>query len=221
MEEKTCKFGDSVISYLYNEMPSSERDRFEQHMLDCSSCTDEFAGVAFSRFEVYEWTKEFAQIPTPRFAIPYDEPVTLVERVRRAFQKGFSWPAATGAAFASLAVIVGLVYFTLLPDRTDIAAVEPVVERSVVVPSVPLSQPDSASMAEVIVEPKASARRSIPVVAKGTRSGAKRTPDTVPQQRFATNAARDVSSPRLTEFADDSDDSLRLAELFDEIGSSE
>ena len=71
--ENKCGFLSDTVSYLYGEMPESERSTFEDHLAGCEACTDEFAGISFSRFSVLEWQRgEFANLPTPEIVIPYE-----------------------------------------------------------------------------------------------------------------------------------------------------
>jgi hypothetical protein len=221
-ERKMCEFDESIVSYLYGELPVAESERFEDHLLDCIACADEFASFASSRYEVYESAKEFAKIPTPVFVIPSRESVSLGERVRRIFVTHWGWSTA-GAAFASIAIAVGLGYYALQPTGSDIAAVAPLPEEIVTV-----TREGEVRSAEIeTTAPAATAERQ-PVISKVKigppnlkQAGTPRS-RVIPQQtRLAASRRQTLSSPRLTEFADDSDDSLRLAELFDDVGSSE
>lgn len=221
IKQTPCAFNESIVSYMYDEMPARERDRFEDHLLECMSCTDEFAAIADARYGVYEWNKEFTNIPTPQFVIPYGETVSFVEKVRRAFAFSWGWPAAS-AAFASLAVIVGLGYFALLPDTNDMVAVEPV--KEVVQAPVPVSSTTSAEVSvksERVVEPRVEKTNVQPIPVKMTRPAVKRTPVVPQQTKYAGNNRQTPSAPRLNEFNDDVDESLRLAEIFDDVESSE
>lgn len=219
-KQTICEFGESIVSYLYDELPLLERARFEDHLPDCTSCTDDFAGVANARYEVYEWTKVFAEVPTPQFTVPYDEPVTLVEKVRHAFRFNWGWPAA--GAFASIALVAVLGYLVFIPNDSELAGVGPVADNTPDVTVVAI-EPPQADAPDVVptLEREASKTKVQPVPIKATRPAAKPAPVVPRQTRFATNDRRAVISPRLTEFADDTDDSLRLAELFEDVESSE
>src|SRR4051794_5572836 len=69
-----CKLSGAMVSYMYGELSSNEGLVFEQHLLECSECTDEFAAISSSRYEVYDWKKlEFDPLETPSFYIPFHE----------------------------------------------------------------------------------------------------------------------------------------------------
>ena len=70
--EKSCGFADEIVTYIYGEISETERSKFEMHLVDCMSCTDEFAGISNARFAIFEWQKEeFAHLSTPEIVIPY------------------------------------------------------------------------------------------------------------------------------------------------------
>ncbi len=109
-EKSLCDRRDELVSYLYAEMPEDQRTRLEAHLLDCTACTDEFAGLSEARFSVFEWQKEeFAPLATPEFTIPYEKAaVAAVPEKSAAAGFGlrslitFGWPAF---AMASLALV--------------------------------------------------------------------------------------------------------------------
>src|SRR5436190_2467191 len=69
----SCLFGEELVAYIYDELPASSRAPFEEHLLDCSGCTAEFAEISVSRLGVFEWHRdEFLPLATPTFAIPYE-----------------------------------------------------------------------------------------------------------------------------------------------------
>src|SRR5881392_3406899 len=91
-----CKFNGDMVSYMYGELPSDESTVFEQHLLDCTNCTDEFAAISSSRYEVYDWKKlEFDPLETPSFEIPVGEAagVSWSDKVRAVFARGWMVPA--------------------------------------------------------------------------------------------------------------------------------
>src|SRR4051794_13141264 len=108
-DAKDCGFADEMLSYMYDELASAERERFEEHLPDCVACTDEFAVIAHARFSVYEWQKlEFADMPTPHIVIPYalakKERIGMFDGIA-ASVKAWRWAFA-----ASLMVIIGLAF---------------------------------------------------------------------------------------------------------------
>src|SRR5262245_20088549 len=108
----SCLFGEELVSYMYDELPAAKRYAFESHLLNCSSCTNEFAELSVSRLAVYEWNRDdFLPLETPRFAIPYATPepaCSWIDAIRR-----FLTPVRLSFAGGGLALMViaaGLFY---------------------------------------------------------------------------------------------------------------
>ena len=122
MNDLNCKYSNGIVPYMYGELGSSAATEFESHLLDCESCTDEFAALSAARYEVYDWKKlEFDPLVTPSIVIPFDEAVTVswIEKLRATFA-GWAMPAAT---FAGIAIIVAAIaVFVVSRDgQTDVA----------------------------------------------------------------------------------------------------
>ena len=241
-----CNFGEDAVLYLYGELPNADRVTFESHLVDCTACTDEFAAMASARYEVYEWKKlEFDPIPTPHFEVPFEQQLTeapsesWTDRIRSAFGRGWAVP---GVAFAGLAVIsIFAAAFVLSGGPDEIASstvpVETPADSSVIAspdiqPSTttspaedraaePLSGEARLSVRPVVrSEGDETRRASVTPVARAERRSTARNASTAQAQRTVTKSestrAVKVDVPRLNEFPDDEDTSLRLAELFED-----
>lgn len=231
IEQKICEFGESIVSYMYDEMPAVERERFEDHLLNCTPCTDEFAAVADARYGVYEWNKEeFAHIQTPHFVIPYDEPITAVPffaKVRQAFQFGFGW-LPTGAALASVTIVLGIGYFAFIGNKPDgpIARLNEQDNRTTTVQTSESTSPSGELRSADFVTPVANetgtrTTKAIQVQTKVTHSPAKHNLVAPQPVKFADANARRSNAPRLSNVSDEEDQTLRLSELLDVVDSSE
>src|SRR6478609_2180441 len=127
-----CKFSGEMVSYMYGELSSDETSAFERHLLDCSSCTDDFAAISSSRYEVYDWKKlEFDPLETPSFDIPFEVTADLswAQKIRAAFG---SWavPAVSFAAFAIVSIVAAALIWQSSGDVEFVSrtiAPEPVV----------------------------------------------------------------------------------------------
>ncbi|HEV8593427.1 MAG TPA: zf-HC2 domain-containing protein [Pyrinomonadaceae bacterium] len=230
IEQKICEFGESIVSYMYDEMSAIDRERFEDHLLNCSPCTDEFAAVADARYGVYEWNKkEFAHIQTPHFVIPYDEPVAAVPffaKVRQAFQFGFGW-LPTAAALASVAIVLGIGYFAFIGGKPDgpIARLNEQDNRVTTVQTpasiVPSIKDLSSDVTPVTSETGTKVAKAISVQTKTTHVPAKHNLIAPQPAKFADTNARRSNAPRLSNVSDEEDQTLRLSELLDVVDSSE
>lgn len=220
-----CEFSEDVIAYMYGEMASTAISTFESHLLDCDECTDELAAVSFARYEVYDWKKlEFDPLPTPRF-IPVEaaEPVrataSWMDGLRASFARGRFGFVPEFALLAIGLTVAGVVYFAGIngPDTAKIDTVQPVVSQ----PSPSRESEGSVAKNDLVNEtPKAEpavARTGNPK--RATQIKATKPPKINVARVVRTVPARQASPtiPRLNEFSEDEDTSLRLAQLFDDV----
>lgn len=236
IHNSSCEFETEIVSYLYDEMATADRDRFETHLLECTPCTDEFAGMSYSRFSVFEWQREeFAPLTTPQIAIPYPAKLVEVSRSLGYFSglrelRAFNWRSGVVAA-GIFAICVGLgiaVLNSRVQTGNDVAAIDQIKkEIEVVSPIVPLTAPvivKNIAEATIPESQKNSSVRAVhanSVVAvtkrakvnKGQRLNTPRIGDDVAQQRSETVRR---TALLLSTDADEDDRSLRLSDLFDE-----
>lgn len=216
-----CDFSSDVVPYIYGEMSATGMFAFESHLPECERCTGELADVSFARYEVYDWKKlEFDPLPTPRM-LPFEDAVPAVvggswlDGLRAAFS-GWLVPSSAFAAIAIGVAITGLLYFSsdAPPEITKVDVPSPVSTRSE--PS-PQQQPLVSS----IEQPKEVAQPSTvnPLQTRTSERRAVRIAKTPSVRPVEAVAKREVKStaPRLNEFTDDEDTSLRLAMLFDDL----
>jgi len=223
-----CKFNDEMVSYMYGELSSDETSTLELHLVECSACTDEFAAISSSRYEVYDWKKlEFDPLETPTFDLPLEVGVGVSwsDRIRAAFARGWALPAFSFAAFAIVSVVAtGLIWQrsgnteiasrkldpapVTAPEKGEIS-VAAEGERTDAAVEEPTVQPDNTALKSK----RSPTRRSDAEPVKSTHVR----PVEV-KQTTAKNEKKAVLS--LNEYADDEEDtSLRLAELLEDIGS--
>jgi len=226
-DKNSCLFGEELVSYIYGELPSSGRSAFEEHLLNCGDCTNEFAVVSMSRLGVYEWHRDdFMPLETPVFAIPYERPIAVSEfqvRWHDALRGLFSPArlATAGGAFAILAIAFGAFYVSTsntvelttrdisIPNSVEQIPSPPKFETAKI--SAPLTE--QAVERDIRVNYKPTNRPSKPVQAKVTKATSK--PPVV------TQASIPAKAPRLGAFEDAEDRSLRLADLVADIDSDD
>jgi len=211
----SCLFGEELVSYIYDELPASERISFEEHLLNCSSCTSEFAELSMSRLGVYEWHRdEFVPLETPQFVIPYATPAPAyawMEAIR-----GLIFTPArlsfAGGALAILVVAIGLFYGS---DSSTNGIVEnqPAAPPVVEMPALAVSKGVDEVSADKYIGSKALAEGRPTAI---TRSKAvKKTAD----RQLTARGGRSVKAPRLGTFEEVEDTSLRLVDLVADIDS--
>jgi hypothetical protein len=214
--EGKCGSGDAIVDYIYEEMSSEQKIVFEDHLLSCTACTDEFAAVADSRYSVYEWQKlEFEPMETPRFVIPYAE---VKSSWFNAFKSIFSTgPRLAGAgAFALLVAAIGFGSLLMTTDEVDVVSAP---EIKATEPS-----PETRSMpsTEVIPQPETApefvaVKESAPKAARKSGNSSKQI--TVRSQKVDRQVQ--AKAPRLNDFEELSDDSLRLSDLVADVDTKD
>ncbi|MDI1241034.1 MAG: zf-HC2 domain-containing protein [bacterium] len=213
----SCSHGGDMLAYLYSEMAGEEREVFEVHLADCGTCIDDFAELSQSRYPVYEWKRtQFDPLPTPRVVIPFETPgsISLLDQIRRAFS--FRPTLAFGGLGAAMitVVIAGYLILSSTSGDTEVAReVEPSASptRALVVPSTPSVDATTQERIEVAV------RNERPTVVRASTSA--KSP--APKPKSARQPKRDDSIPVMSSIEEEDDDSLRLADIFEEIGTSE
>ena len=230
--KKECGFADDIVAYIYDEIGSAERRKFESHLAGCTACTDEFAGISNARFSVFEWQKEeFAHLSTPEIVIPYAAKKREVETA--GFFPGLrdmltlsGWSSAVIVAGA-VVICIGLGYVAMnyVGNPGQVAeSKKPVVNESVVAPdqqNVVVARAPQKELTPITASAKSSPGREIrPVRAslnnQRIRYNKNLTASTQVQQPITQQKRK---TPALTAYDADDDKSLRLADLFDEGGS--
>lgn len=230
----SCGFENTIVSYVYDEVDSWERQKFEGHLSNCLTCTDEFVSIATARFSVFEWRKEeFAHLATPEILLPYakerqvaerNAPVGFVDSLR-SLLTGIAWPATVvtallvvlGVGFAALTFVdsksqkvagnVSLPSVTL-PDTVAADEIKSLDEnRTLAVDRINAGGETRHVEAPVNLRPKVSRQL--------TAQTQKSLQLPVSQEKIVVRRA-----PVLSSYDENEDKSLRLSDLFDdEIGS--
>ena len=223
-DNNTCPLTNEIVSYMYGELGGKAEYDFETHLADCTVCTDEFAAVSDPRFSVFEWKREaFDPLPTPSFQLPYEAPVPTIDTgliaAVKAWGQGLRVPLAVAAAVI-LVIGIGLIVFVTIGKKEESVAVSET--KEVIQPSVKLDEP-AATLAPPVTDPQpnvAEIKRYSKQTAKPTQTSTVRqkrvfqTPSVVAEKA----PSKVQKAPALTAYQDNDDDSLRLAELFDEVG---
>jgi len=217
-----CAVSEEMIAYLYAEMSGPKRAAFENHLVDCGACIDEFAEMSHARYSVYEWQhEEFAPLATPRFEIPY-------ESQRQGFFDGLTgllsvrWMVPTVAmALIVIAVTVGLLGSaeTQLPNPPALADSMVGEATMPTVPSPIFARAGTQGFKTAIdLRPiKSAAKRTSP--AKPVRTVNAKSTVPLPRATVRAVAAAGVRAPVLSSEVEVSDRSLRLSDIFDSEGT--
>ena len=234
--DNSCSCGGDMLAYLYDELPSNGRERFETHLESCNACIDELAELSEARYSVYEWKNiEFAPLETPRFVIPVEKAparASWLDSIRAAF----AWKGASVLAGGFAVLVIGVFGFAVFynsPEAPNVANVEPLQ------PSVPSSPagavPPTEERESARVEKRgAESPEGVPVRrAERETLAVQKNPEPVrpkparrpvaekAESRRATTNGRLQNSPTLGQYVEDRDDSLRLSDLFYDLDSRE
>ncbi|MBC7901366.1 MAG: hypothetical protein H7070_15085 [Saprospiraceae bacterium] len=233
--DSLCLHSGELVSYLYDEMPAAGQTVFEGHLADCSVCTDEFAELSLARLGVYEWQRdEFAAMPTPFIAIPYEDAPVRVSWMESWLGPIFSAPkwATAGGALAAVAISLGLVLFasTYMGGRIEVADVQVIeqtesLDRSTGTKDKQIVEVITPNLLnDQVVKPKYAqepGRLARPVQASVQKPSPRK--NKVSDQVTASKTVRDKNkvpvrtAPRLNNFEDEDDNTLRLADLFADV----
>lgn len=221
----SCSSSEELVAYLYSEMSAAGQSAFEDHLAGCELCTAEFAELSLARLGVYEWHRdEFVELATPRIVVPYAEAVKVswIDSVRAFLASHAQW-ATAGGAFAAVALAAGIWLVAPKGDElakseptfTPIAASSPEVKKDLPVKVLQgdgSAQPGPANDQQ---QPKAE------VVKTGARDNARitrpRPVKAVKSDPQPTRTSRPGSAPRLNDFDDEDDNTLRLGDLLAEV----
>jgi len=232
--KNNCPFTDEIVSYIYDEIVVSKCEAFENHLAECTVCTDEFAAVSEARFAMFEWRREeFADLPTPEIVIPYETKTNVVSETQaagwldglRGFIAQVNFPIAAAAALVIVALGVGFVSLRYLggDDQTITSTAPTVVPVPQDAPEQKAVENSEQKENEVAAANTPRARETSndvrPVKAAVRRQAvnkANMVADRSKDQRPGTTPA---NAPVLNNFEENSDNSLRLADLFAEIDS--
>ena len=231
--------GEELVAYIYGEMDAAGRGAIEVHLENCVDCAIELASFADARLGVIEWRREdFDPLETPAISVPSVQVVgpshfagpgligTVAESLR-------SLPvfARFAAGIAAAAIIVAALYLGTASTPQAPQIVAAINDQSVTANAPLIGEQNSERPASTVTLDKhetagpvaktAKRRQSFsrPVTARTARhtlTGPVRKTETA-----ATAPARVRRAPRLNSFEEDEDRSLRLSDLFAEIGSSD
>ena len=239
----SCAFNEQIVECLYGEINPKEKLKLEAHIKNCFSCADEFAAFGFVRNSVIEWREEdFAKLDTAHFNFPVESFQTIATEKQSGswvteFKKLFVFqPLMAMAALAIVIVCAGIIFYSLKPvevehvaeikrnetHQTEItSANEKVILPSDVKETVnQLEQPSKRQISDIDRESRISLNK--PIVKVSNRGNESLTPvreNKVIKIREKKNPALKPQVPNLTVADEIEDKSIRLADLFEEIGT--
>ena len=242
-QNPNCNFAEPLISYLYGEINGAEKVEFETHLESCAACYNELAEFGLARSAVQEWRSiEFEKLATPLFEIPANKTESLTAARPQSWFAGLSALLSFKPALAmsALAVIIGLFGFAVFVSNFKGASemakksgeqnvmlpnVSPTIEKTVEQPKIIADKNEGEIVAPTKVvdknqeKPKTTAMKTALTVPKKYPTGAAtvRAVENRNKEKPKPNAAPRVKVLRLSDEEETEDNSVRLADLFDEI----
>lgn len=225
----SCLFGEELVAYIYDELPTSGRAAFEAHLLDCSGCTAEFAEISISRLGVFEWHRdEFLPLATPTFAIPYEagkvafEPKVSWLNALRGFVASPMRMAFAGGAMAVIALAFSFAFLSNAGSPGDLQARVPERVESVKIeipaPVVTKNKVGTESVAINVGQP---AKREFKKIDRSQRVHPVNAKFIEPKRQLSIPATNATNVPRLGNYVETEDTSLRLADLVADIDTKD
>ncbi len=223
---------DDIVSYIYDEIGSAERMKFETHLAGCSVCTDEFAAISNARFSVFEWRREeFADLQTPEIVIPYPAKSTAdTEIVSVGFLAGIrgwlsfvNFPIAVAAGLV-LCIGLGFLITTYLGNGEQQFAsnAKNVLPAEIHQQTSVLPKAEDIKKPEVAVKTEPSTVRQSDEI-RQVKAAEYRRPKIQKQLQAGNSGNRNAiqnipNAPVLSENYEEADDrSLRLSDLFADV----
>lgn len=176
-KSQSCEFAESLMSYLYDEIPASEKRRFETHLTTCATCADELTDFQVTRSSILEWRdQEFLNLETPVISIPAieqeksfasaavsTEPISWFAKIKQTFLFN---PAFAAGVLGILIVGIGATLFLLsASNQTNIAGTKKNAKNTI---DKTLAQATVSPTAEIIQAPE----RIADVTDKGAKKNA-------------------------------------------------
>lgn len=222
----SCSSSEDLVAYLYSEMSTAGQAAFEDHLTGCDSCTADFAELSLARLGVYEWHRdEFVELATPRVVIPYGEAaaVSWFDAVRAFFASPLR--LAAGASLTALTIVAGVLMIG--PKEIEVADVVPgpspvqVGSRNEETPQPKVfrSPGEAEDPRPAVTKEAPPASRSRPVKAAESKDVkiVNPRPASVKTPASPTRTASPRRAPRLNDFEDEDDNTLRLGDLLAEV----
>ena len=233
--------GVELVSYIYGEMDDLARDRFETHLAGCDECAVEIGAYADARLGVIEWRRnDFEPLATPAIIIPDTQPVATL--VSRRPQAGWSAWIETilalpryvqaGMGLATAALVLGALYLAFVPgntagdpgsiaNKTTAPAEVQIPEKAPVPDQAAVPAKSRPSTGPVPVVDRMS--RTVTSNSRTQRAMLRQTPLVRSYKRIgpllaAVPARKAGAAPTLNTFEDDEDTTLRLSDLFSQVG---
>lgn len=244
----SCTFAAQLVDYLYSEFAEAEKTVFESHLQNCRACADEAANFSQLRSSIIEWREnDFEPLQTPVFVLPavrqkVVEKHSLIETIRSIFILS---PMQT--AFAALFVLLtfaGIFWISSSYLRNEDLASDTNrvknenIQSPVVLPTAEIAsrnEPNQSPAKEVISQKFAAAVSKDSDVKDNSAPGKISSPSAMPVVQKDLNkqiAPKTGTSPKIKApvknnipAIDDEDEednnSLRLSDLFDEVGMNQ
>lgn len=247
-----CSFTEGLVDYIYQEMAPDEMQNFKLHLTECKVCSEEALELSNVSQMISQWrTDAFDHLETPNIVYaPKIRDVIVDEEMPRT--RPFSWLdailnrpriATIGFAFGSLIIAVAITSIVLI-SRNNSNEIVRNTDRSEKVANVnapgDLNSPSDAIPADGRETLRESSETSSAAVVDNNTSNknddepirvrrpqkATATASSVRRDRRVGLSSNDLSSetsPRLSQYEEYKDESIRLSDLmddYDEFGAS-
>ena len=183
-----CNFGADAAAFIYNELKSADREKFESHLSRCENCAAEIADFNFLRDSIQQWkTSEFDILPMPVFTVPLKSEITeakptLFDKIRAFINFA---PAVSAGLAVVLVAIIGFGWF-ILHNNSAIETASSVARQPEIAPenltaetvkttidstdSTSAAQANSAADENLIADENNSANKTAPKIIKSSVS---------------------------------------------------
>ena len=243
--DRECAFAEMLVAVLYDEATASERLELNSHAAQCNSCRQELIEFGAIRNSIGEYRETILRnatapeivLPQNAFNAPSEKSGWLTNMRALLFSPNNGWQTTTAfAAFLICAALVFVFASGILQSQGDRQFVQndlktmPTPQKSNEIKAVESPQANVSATPKPPTTDAASVPASNPLEAKSPQTSAPRNNNAVPRAKIVSPEVKPrkqkiqpARQPIDLEFDDDAaeDDSLRLSDLLDEVGSVE
>jgi len=232
----------ALVAYIYGELDEPSRNAFESHLAGCDDCAIELAAVSDARLGVVEWRRtDFEHLATPEIVVPFDHAVSASTQAPEKaplfaglVESLLALPlfARAGVGLAAAALLVGAIYLVGIRSTTGDQVAD--VPKSDMPPTAPKEAPYQIPEQTIVaqdndkpVPPQTlgitkpeNTKQQLASSQPKKNSTMARNVRVTGKEPSGTMIASTRKAPRLNNFEEDEDKTLRLVDLFAEIGPS-
>lgn len=216
-KKENCGRKSQIIELVYGEADGAHLTELRSHLSSCTECSDEFSFLSSARLDIVEFKRDvFDSLKTPEFNFCEAESSDIGSKTILGWLDGLRYAFALKLSFAGILIGVlvgmfGLIYIQR-QDEVQVAANTAF--------SSPTDPPQIVNkLSPGASEPLKGSNETVDLAEKVTEAPRRNSGVGTARTKKASPALKSVNRRIETEPSEDfADDSLRLADLLEQIG---